>query len=283
MRQSPHASGVRTVEHRGMNTRVLIIVYGTAAYLSFPAAFLYAIGFLGNIGVPRSVDHGVAAPLGEALAVNLALLGLFAVQHSVMARPGFKRWWTRFIAPSVERSTYVLIASVVLFVVFWQWRTMPAVVWQVTSPIWRAALWSLFWLGWLTVLAASFMISHFELFGLRQAYLAWRGRKPAINNGFRTPLLYRLVRHPLMVGFLIAFWSAPRMTIGHLLFAIATTGYILIAVQFEERDLAASLGQPYREYRRRVPMLVPRPGFATRSGRADRAARGEAGVQATAR
>jgi methanethiol S-methyltransferase len=242
-----------------MNTRLPIIVYGTLAYLTFPAAFVYAIGFLGDIGVPRSVDHGITAPLGEALAVNLALLGLFAVQHSVMARPGFKRWWTRFVAPSVERSTYVLIASVVLFVVFWQWRTISAVVWDLTSPIWRAAVWSLFWLGWVTVLAASFMISHFELFGLRQAYLAWRGRKPGIDNSFRTPLLYRLVRHPLMVGFLIAFWSAPTMTAGHLLFAVATTGYILIAVRFEERDLAASLGTPYAEYRRRVPMLVPRP------------------------
>jgi methanethiol S-methyltransferase len=266
-----------------MNTRVLIIGYGTVAYLTFVAAFLYAIGFLGNMGVPRSVDHGIGAPRGEALAVNVALLGLFAVQHSVMARSGFKRWWTRFVATSVERSTYVLIASVVLLVVFWQWRTMPAIVWNMTSPIWRAAAWSAFWLGWATVLAASFMISHFELFGLRQAYLAWRGRKPASNNSFRTPLLYRLVRHPLMVGFLIAFWSAPTMTTGHLLFAITTTGYILIAVQFEERDLAASLGQPYREYRRRVPMLVPRPGFNTRRTRADRAARGKAGVRAPVR
>jgi protein-S-isoprenylcysteine O-methyltransferase Ste14 len=253
-----------------MNTRVLIIGYGSMAYLTFPAAFVYAIGFLGNIGVPRSVDNGIAASLGEALTVNLALLGLFAVQHSVMARPGFKRWWTRFVAPSVERSTYVLIASGVLFVVFWQWRTMPAVVWEVTSPIGRAAVWALFWLGWVTAFATTFMISHFELFGLRQAYLAWRG-KPQIDPGFRTPLLYRLIRHPLMVGFLIAFWSAPTMTAGHLLFAVATTGYILIAVQLEERDLAASLGTPYLEYRRRVPMLVPRPGFATQRLRAARA------------
>jgi methanethiol S-methyltransferase len=266
-----------------MNTRVLIIVYGTMAYLTFLAAFLYAIGFLGGISVPRSVDHGITVPLGEALAVNLALLGLFAAQHSVMARPGFKRWWTRFVAPSVERSTYVLVASVVLFVVFWQWRTMPAVLWDVTSPMWRAAVWSAFWLGWVTVLAASFMISHFELFGLRQAYLAWRERKPNIGNGFRTPLLYRLVRHPLMLGFLIAFWSAPTMTAGHLLFAVATTGYILIAVRFEERDLAASLGNPYREYRRRVPMLVPRPGFATRRRRAEREPRVTAGFRAHAR
>jgi methanethiol S-methyltransferase len=247
-----------------MNTRVLIIGYGSMAYLTFPVAFVYAIGFLGDIGVPRSVDNGIAAPFGEGLAVNLALLGLFAVQHSVMARPGFKRWWTRFVAPSVERSTYVLIASVVLFVVFWQWRTMPAVVWDVTSSSGRAAVWAVFWLGWVIALASTFMISHFELFGLRQAYLASRG-KPRIDTGFRTPLLYRLIRHPLMVGFLMAFWSAPTMTAGHLLFAVATTAYILIAVQLEERDLAASLGTPYREYRRRVPMFVPRPGFGLRS------------------
>jgi methanethiol S-methyltransferase len=260
-----------------MNTRVLIIGYGSMAYLTFPAAFVYAIGFLGNIGVPRSVDNGIAAPFGEGLAVNLALLALFAVQHSVMARPGFKRWWTRFVAPSVERSTYVLIASVVLFVVFWQWRTMPAVVWDVTSPSGRAAVWAAFWLGWVTALASTFMISHFELFGLRQAYLAWRGRKPNIDTGFRTPLLYRLIRHPLMVGFLMAFWSAPTMTAGHLLFAVVTTAYILIAVQLEERDLVASLGTPYREYRRRVPMFVPRPGFATPNLRAAREPRRAAG------
>jgi methanethiol S-methyltransferase len=245
-----------------MNTRLLIIVYGTLAYMTFPAAFIYSIGFLGDIGVPRTVDHGIAAPLGEALAVNSALLGLFAVQHSVMARPGFKRWWTRFVAPSVERSTYVLIASLVLFTVFWQWRTMPAVIWDVTSPLWRVVVWSMFWLGWVIALATSFMLSHFELFGLRQAYLAWRG-KTNDDNRFRTPLLYRLVRHPLMVGFLIAFWSAPTMTAGRLLFAAATTGYILIAVRVEERDLVASLGTPYRDYQRRVPMFVPRPAIST--------------------
>jgi methanethiol S-methyltransferase len=254
-------TGSARVEHRRMNTRVLIIVYGGMAYLTFAATFVCLIGFLGDIGVPRSVDKGIAAPLSQALTVDLALLGLFAVQHSVMARPGFKRWWTRFVAPSVERSTYVLTASMALLVVFWQWRGMPAVVWDVTSPIWRVAVWSSFWLGWVIALASTFMISHFELFGLRQAYLAWRG-KPNIDTGFRTPLLYRLVRHPLMVGFLIAFWSAPTMTAGHLLFAVATTGYILIAVQLEERDLAASLGGQYREYRRLVPMFVPRPGRA---------------------
>jgi protein-S-isoprenylcysteine O-methyltransferase Ste14 len=238
--------------------RLLVITYGALSYLIFLAAFLYAIGFVGNIAVPRSVDHGIAAPIGQAVVVNVLLLGLFAVQHSVMARAAFKRWWTRFVPQPVERSTYVLLASLVLFLLYWQWRTMPAVVWQVTSPPGRRALWALFWLGWATVLAATFMINHFDLFGLRQVYLAWRG-KPYTEIGFRTPLLYRLVRHPLMLGFIIAFWATPTMTAGHLLFAIGTTGYILLAVQLEERDLVAALGDPYHEYRRQVSMLLPTP------------------------
>ena len=241
-----------------MTTRFLTITYGAVSYLVFLVAFLYAIGFVAGVGVPRSVDHGIAAPLGQAITVNLLLLSLFAVQHSVMARPGFKRWWTRFVPPPVERSTYVLLASSVLFLLYWQWRTMPAVMWQVTSPTAQYALWALSWLGWAIVLAATFMINHFELFGLRQVYLAWR-EKPHADTGFRTPLLYRLVRHPLMLGFIIAFWATPTMTAGHLLFAIATTGYILIALQLEERDLVAALGSQYREYRRRVPMLLPWP------------------------
>ena len=241
-----------------MTTRFLTLSYGVISYLAFLAAFLYAIGFVGGIGVARTVDDGVAAPIGQAVTVNLLLLALFAVQHSVMARPAFKRWWTRIVPPPVERATFVLLASSVLFLLYWQWRTMPTVVWQVTSPAAKYALWALFWLGWATVLAATFMISHFELFGLRQAYLAWRQR-PHTDTGFRTPLLYRLVRHPLMLGFIIAFWAAPTMTTGHLLFAMGTTGYILIAVQLEERDLVAALGTQYREYRRRVPMLLPWP------------------------
>jgi methanethiol S-methyltransferase len=238
--------------------RFLTISYGAVCYVMFLAAFLYAIGFVGNIAVPRSIDAAVAAPIGESVAVNVLLLGLFAVQHSVMARPAFKRWWTRFVPPSIERSTYVLLASLALILLFWQWRTMPEVIWNVTSPAGRLGLRVLFWLGWATVLAGTFMINHFDLFGLRQVYLAWRGQ-PYTDIGFRTPLLYRLVRHPIMLGFIVAFWATPKMTAGHLLFAIATTGYIAIAVQLEERDLVAAIGAQYREYRGRVRMLLPWP------------------------
>jgi protein-S-isoprenylcysteine O-methyltransferase Ste14 len=236
--------------------RYLIVGYGAACYLLFLVAFLYAIGFVGNFVVPRTVDHGITAPIGEALAINLALLGVFAVQHSVMARQGFKRWWTRFVPPSIERSTYVWLASAALLLLYWQWRTMPTVIWDVRQPAGRVVVWALFWLGWAIVFASTFMINHFELFGLRQIYLAWRGQ-PYTDLGFRSHLLYRLVRHPLMLGFLIAFWSAPTMTAGHLLFSVGTTGYILIALQIEERSLIAALGDQYRNYRRDVPMLVP--------------------------
>jgi methanethiol S-methyltransferase len=236
--------------------RYLTIGYGAVSYVAFLVAFVYAIGFVGNFVVPRTVDVGVSAPIGEAVVVNLLLLGLFAVQHSVMARPGFKRWWTRFVPRSIERSTFVLLASSVLFLLYWQWRTLPAVVWDVTSPAGRLALHALFWLGWAIVLAATFMINHFDLFGLRQVYLAWRGQ-PYTDLEFHTTLLYRLVRHPIMLGFIIAFWATPTMTAGHLLFAIVTTAYILVALQLEEHDVVAGLGDRYREYRRRVPMLVP--------------------------
>jgi methanethiol S-methyltransferase len=239
-------------------SRYLTVSYGAVSYLVFLAAFLYAIGFVGDIAVPRSVDHGIAGPTGQAVLFNSLLLGLFAVQHSVMARPAFKRWWTRLVPPSVERSTYVLLASLVLFLLYWQWRTIPAVIWEVSLPGGRLAIWALFWLGWVVVFASTFMINHFDLFGLRQVWSAWRA-KPYTDIGFRTPLLYRLVRHPLMVGFIVAFWAAPRMTAGHLLFALATTAYILIAVQLEERDLVAALGDQYRDYRREVAMFVPWP------------------------
>lgn len=236
--------------------RILTISYGVVSYLIFLVAFLYAIGFVGNVLVPRSVDSGVTAPIAEAVVVNVLLLGLFAGQHSVMARPAFKRRWTRFVPKTVERSTYVLVSSLLLFLLFWQWRTMPAIVWEVTWSPGRFALWVLFWGGWAIVLAATFMINHFDLFGLRQVYLAWCGQ-PYTDVEFRTTLFYRLVRHPIMVGFIIAFWATPTMTAGHLLFAIATTAYILIALQLEERDLVAALGDQYRDYRRRVPMLIP--------------------------
>ena len=221
-------------------------------------AFLYAIGFVGNLVVPRTVDHGITAPISQAVAVNVVLVGAFAVQHSVMARPGFKRWWTRFVPPSIERSTYVLLASAVLLLIYWQWRTMPAVIWDVREPVGRLVLWGLFWLGWVIVFASTFMINHFDLLGLRQVYLAWQG-KPYTEVGFQARSLYRLVRHPIMLGFVIAFWAAPTMTAGHLLFAVGTTGYIVLALQLEERDLVAALGDQYHDYRRSVSMLLPRP------------------------
>jgi len=236
--------------------RYLTIGYGAVCYVVFLAAFLYAIGFVGNLIVPRSIDNGVEASIGEAVVVNVLLLGLFAVQHSVMARPAFKRWWTRLVPKMIERSTYVLISSLVLFLMFWQWRTMPAIIWDVAWTPGRIVLWALFAAGWVTVLLSTFMISHFDLFGLRQVYLAWRGT-PYTDLEFRTSLLYRVVRHPLMLGFIVAFWAAPTMTAGHLLFAVATTGYILIALQLEEHDLNAALGEQYRDYRGHVPMLIP--------------------------
>jgi protein-S-isoprenylcysteine O-methyltransferase Ste14 len=236
--------------------RYLIIGYGAAAYLLFFAAFLYLVGFVGNLLVPRTVDHGLPAPIGQAVLVDVLLVGAFGVQHSVMARPTFKAWWTRFVPTSIERSTYVVLSSAVLVLLYWQWRTIPAVIWDVRAPAGRLVVWAVFWLGWAIALASTFMVSHFDLFGLRQVYLAWRG-KPYTHIGFHARFLYRLVRHPLMLGFLIAFWAAPTMTAGHLLFSIAMTGYILIAVQLEERNLVAALGDQYRNYRRDVPMLVP--------------------------
>jgi protein-S-isoprenylcysteine O-methyltransferase Ste14 len=238
--------------------RVLTVGYGAASYLVGVAAVVYTICFVGNIAVPRSIDRGVAAPVGEAIAVNVLLLGLFGVQHSAMARPVFKRWWTRFVPPSIERSSYVVATGLVLFVLSWQWRTMPAIIWEVTWWSGRLVLQLLLWLGWAIALASTFMINHFDLFGLRQVYLAWR-RQPYTELTFRSRLLYRLVRHPLMLGFILAFWASPRMTAGHLVFAIAMTGYILIALRLEEGDLVAALGDQYRDYRRQVPMLLPWP------------------------
>ena len=239
-------------------TRYLTICYGAVAYLLFLGSFLYAIGFVGDIWVPRTVDHGLSASAGVAVLIDVLLLGVFAVQHSVMARPSFKTWWTRFVPAPIERSTYVALSSGALFLLYWQWRTLPAVIWDVHLQAGRLVVWALFWLGWATVFASSFMVSHSDLFGLRQVYLAWRG-KPYSDIDFRVRWLYRLVRHPLMVGFFIAFWAAPTMTAGHLLFAAATTGYVLVAVQLEERDLVAALGSKYLDYRREVRMLLPWP------------------------
>ena len=238
---------------------MLVFAYGTAAYLLFLATFLYAVGFIGSLGLPTALDGPADGPLRVALAVDAALLAVFALQHSVMARPAFKRWWTRIVPPSAERSTYVLATNLALLLLFWQWRPMGGVVWDVDAPVGRALLRGLFAGGWMLVLATTFLIDHFDLFGLRQVWLHLRGR-PYTPPRFVTPGPYRLVRHPLYVGWLLVFWSTPTMTAAHLFFALATTAYILIAIRFEERDLAALHGHAYVAYRARVPMLVPRLG-----------------------
>jgi protein-S-isoprenylcysteine O-methyltransferase Ste14 len=237
-------------------SRSLALAYGALSYLSFLAVFLYAIGFVGNLIVPKTIDSGPQTSLAESLAVNLLLLGLFAVQHSVMARPAFKRWWTRLVPPPVERSTYVLATSLLLALLFWQWRPLPGAVWEVGQPVAAGALWGLFAAGWLVALASSCLIDHFDLFGLRQAFLYATGR-PYSPPPFRTPALYRVVRHPLQLGLVIAFWATPAMTWGHLLFAALTTAYTLVGVQLEERDLRAAFGATYEEYRRQVSLIVP--------------------------
>ena len=242
-------------------SRLLALLYGVACYALFLATFLYAIAFvagasLGGPRVPKHIDNGDALPLVAALIIDLALLGVFALQHSGMARPAFKRWWTRVVPPPVERSTYVLLSSLALILLFWQWRPLPHLLWSIDGPG-RWALLVLSALGWLLVLTGTFVINHFDLFGLRQVWWFARGRVP-VEEPFVTRAFYRIVRHPLMLGFLVAFWATPVMTLGHLLFAVATTGYILIAVYYlEERDLVALYGDKYRDYQRQVPMLLP--------------------------
>jgi methanethiol S-methyltransferase len=238
---------------------LVAVLYGIGAYALFLGTVLYAVGFVGNLVVPKSIDSGAAGPLVEALIVNTLVLALFAAQHSVMARPAFKRWWTRFVPNSVERSTFVLFSSLALVVMYWQWRPIVEPIWTVRDPVATAVLDAIFWSGWGLLFVSTFLISHFELFGLSQVFARLLGRAlPATE--FKAPFLYRRVRHPITLGFLLAFWVTPSMTAGHLLFAVATTGYILIGIQLEERDLTRLYGEQYRRYRRDVAMLLPLPG-----------------------
>ncbi len=240
-------------------TRFLSFLYGVIAYIIFLGSFLYAIGFVGDIWVPKTINTGVeSSSIIQALLVNAGLLALFAIQHSVMARKGFKRWWTKIIPSHLERSTYVLISSLILILLFWQWRPMNDVIWNIESGIGSIILTGLFWLGWGIVLSSTFMINHFDLFGLRQVYLHLKG-KEITPIEFKEPWLYKYMRHPLMLGFIIAFWATPYMTLGHLVFAIATTGYIFVGIWFEERDLIRYHGAKYKEYRKRVRMIIPFP------------------------
>jgi protein-S-isoprenylcysteine O-methyltransferase Ste14 len=236
--------------------RTSSFAYGVTCYAIFLASFLYAIGFIGNFLVPTTLDGTPTGSTAQALLINLGLLSLFAVQHSVMARPAFKRAWTKLVPVQVERSTYVLFSSLALILMFWLWRPLGGTIWDVSAPAGRAALYSVYALGWGILLLATFLINHFDLFGLRQVWLHLRGREYT-QLRFQTPMLYRFVRHPLYVGWLLIFWATPTMTTAHLVFAIMTTAYILIAIQLEERDLIDVHGYTYRSYRDRVPMLIP--------------------------
>jgi methanethiol S-methyltransferase len=241
--------------------RLVAMIYGLMSYAFFAVSFLYAVGFVGGFAVPKTINSGAIAPLSQAIVNDFRLLALFAIQHSVMARQSFKAWWTQYVPASIERSTYVLFASVTLDLLFWQWQAIPAVIWRIEQPEIAIAISGVSLGGWLIVLTSTFLISHFELFGVQQAMTTGSGKElPAPR--FRTPLLYNLVRHPIYLGFLIAFWATPNMTAGHLLFAVVITAYVMVGITLEERDLTAMFGDDYRRYRDRVSMLLPwRRGF----------------------
>lgn len=237
--------------------KIIAFLYGVIAYIIFLVAFLYAIGFVGNFVVPKSIDSGTDSPLFLALLVNSFLLGLFAIQHSIMARPAFKKWITRIISPVIERSTYVLLSSLLLILMYWKWQPLTTVVWQIENEIMSIILYGVFFFGWLIVFLSTFMISHFELFGLTQIFENFKNKQPQ-SPKFQTNFFYKIVRHPIMLGFIIAFWATPVMTVGHLLFSVMTTIYILIAVKFlEEKDLVKMIGKEYEDYQKEVPMIIP--------------------------
>lgn len=237
--------------------RIAMAIYSIFAYLLAMATIAYAVGFVGNYVVPKTIDSGESAPLLEALIVNGLILGLFAIQHSGMARQAFKRRWTNVIPQPVERSTYVLLSALILALLYWQWRPLTTPIWTIDNEFASTVLQAAYFLGWAIVLLSSFLISHTELFGLQQVFDHWTGVSQR-SHQFRTPMLYKLVRHPIYTGMLLAFWATPEMSLGHLLFAIGTTGYVLIGIYFEERDLVSFFGKAYEDYRTRVPMLVPR-------------------------
>ena len=236
--------------------KILSLFYGLVCYLAFLGTILYAIGFVGNLVVNKSIDGTPEVPLWNAILINASLLLLFALQHSIMARPGFKRWWTTIVPHHLERSTYVLLASGCLILLMWQWQPIGGIIWSAENETVKNILFVVYLIGWSLVFLSTFLINHFDLFGLRQVWLYFRG-KPYTHLPFRTPLIYKFVRHPLYLGFLIAFWATPVMTAAHLLFAILTTGYIFTAIQLEERDLQTSFGQKYKSYKKEVPMIVP--------------------------